>query len=252
MSSRAASGRCWPPSDAMRGSVSAPRGCCRIGADGAAQAARRGRRILFAILSTPPSRTQAFPRPRGVARRVPAGRSADPRAARAGPEHDRLRRRQRRPDRRPQPRAAERDAARPQRRRRPRLDGRDGLRHGLPQPRHGRERAHGLPHLGRLHGLRAARRQLRRERRRPDDGHWRLDVLEQRRRLAADRQRDELLATFRGNGHTISPTSTSTGPRARGWDCSASWVRPPASRAWGLCTPTSRGGRTPASSQARV
>ena len=32
-----------------------------------------------------------IPRPRGVARRVPAGRGADPRAARDGAEHDRLR-----------------------------------------------------------------------------------------------------------------------------------------------------------------
>ena len=127
-----------------------------------------------------------MPRPRGVARRAAAGSDADPRAARDGAEHHRLRRRQRRPDRRPHPRAARRDPARPQRQRRrhPRR-----LRLGVPQPRHGLERSHGLPDIGRLHRLRAARRpHLRRERRRADDGHWRPDVLEQRQRLAAARE----------------------------------------------------------------
>ena len=141
---------------------------------------------MSTLHNAPPPPPNVRTAPRRVARRVPAGRRADPRAARDGAEHHRLRRRQRRPDRRPHPRPAERHPPRPrrQRRRHP-----SRVRLGVPQPRHGGERAHGLPDLGRLHRLRAARRpHLRRERRRADDGHGRPDVLEQRRGLEPDRR----------------------------------------------------------------
>ena len=156
-----------------------------------------------------------------MARRAVARRRADPRAARGGAVPDAyavargLRRRQRRADRRPQPRAAERDPARPlrQRRRHPRR-----LRLGVPQPRHGGERAHGLP-LGDLHGLRTARRpQLRRERRRPDHVGGRPDVLERRRGLGPDLRRDHPLQRSlpRQRPHDRVPVRQPPEPEPRG------------------------------------